>query len=336
MKKLIIGVITAVILRFTIMPVSSGSFYATLSGTAAASNDSLAMVDFSIRGDTVNNVRGYINYPASQLSVFSVEKNPELSDLAINFDTDKSGSVYFAARSSSPIARETVLFTITFVVHSDDVTVDVTTSDIYANITVTESVVVNQQQIDEANEREKACQAMGGCIDEIVIPDPIYAEQPVSKEQSFTNDSLTITVSRKNLKSLYLKTADFPNAKCTPVFNKLVSAYKVEIDSRITSLDPLFIAENPDCVMEVSDEINNQIIVTLTGENGEVNSYVFTIIRTSNFDPTNNHSGDITPTSNTAIQYNTSAYLLMAALGLVSLGFMIIGGYYIWLGAREP
>ena len=103
MKKLIIGVITAVILRFTITPVSSGSFYATLSGTAAASNDSLAMVDFSIRGDTVNNVRGYINYPASQLSVFSVEKNPELTDLAINFDTDKSGSVYFAARSSSPM-----------------------------------------------------------------------------------------------------------------------------------------------------------------------------------------------------------------------------------------
>ena len=336
MKKLFIGVATALILRFTIIPVTAGSFFATLSGTESASNDTLALVDFSIRGDTVNNVRGYVNYPADQLSVFNVEKNPELTDLAINFDTDKSGSVYFAARTSSSVAPETVLFTITFVVHSDDPTIDITTSDIYANITVTESIVVNQQQIDEAKEREKACQAMGGCIDEIVIPDPVYAEQPVSKEQAFNNDSLTISVSPKNLKSLYLKIADFSDAKITPVFNKLVSAYKVEIDSKITSLDPIFVAENPDCTMEVSDEINNQIIVTLTGENGDVNSYVFTIIRTSNFDPSNNHSGDIDPASNAAIQYNTSAYLLMAALGLVSLGFMIIGGYYIWLGAREP
>ena len=336
MKKLIIGVITAVTLRFTMIPVTAGSFFATLSGTSYASNDSLAIIDFSIRGDAVNNVRGNIDYPASQLSVFSVEKNPDLTEMAINFDDDKPGSVYFAARSSSPIARETVLFTITFAVHSDTPTIDITTSDIYANITVTESVVINQKDIDEAKEKEKACQAMGGCIDEIVIPDPVYAEQPVSKEQAFSNDTLTITVAEKTLKSLYLKTADFPDAKCSPVFNKLITAYKVEVDSRITELNPVFVAENPDCIMEVSEEINNQIIVTLTGENGDVNSYVFTIIRTSNFDPNNTHPGDINPTTTTAIEYTTSAYLLMAALGLVSLGFMIIGGYYIWLGAREP
>ena len=334
MRKLVNAFIIVSALLLTLAPVKAGDFYVSLSGSFSVTSDSLTMVDFSIRGDAVNNVRGYINYPADRLSVFSIEKNDSLSEVNVTFDTKTSGSIYFAAQSSSNITADTSLFTVTFVVHEKTGDISITTSDVYADVLITEKTVINQKQIDEAKEKEKACQAMGGCIDEIVIPDPIYEDRTVNTDQSFVNDTLAMQVHQKPLHSLYLKKADFPDAKCTPVFNKLTSAYKVEVDSR-TRLSYDFVPENPDVEMEVSDEINNQIIVTLTGKNGDVNSYVFTIIRTINFDPASHNRGNITHDTN-VLALNTSTYLLMAALGLVSLGFIIIGSYYIYIGAREP
>ena len=334
MKKLVNAFIIMSALLLTLAPVKAGDFYVSLTGSSSVSNDSLTMVDFAIRGDAVNNVRGYINYPADRLSVFSIEKNESLGEVNVTFDDKTAGKIYFAAQSISNIAADTSLFTVTYVVHSTNGDINITTSDVYADVLITEKTVVNQKQIDEAKEKEKACLAMGGCIDEIVIPAPIYEDRTVNTDQRFTDDTLTLQVHEKPLHSLYLKKADFPGAKCTPVFNKLTSAYKVEVDSR-AKLNYDFIPENPDVEMEVSDEINNQIIVTLTGENGDVNSYVFTIIRTINFDPASHNSGTITPDTN-VLTLNTSTYLLMAALGLVSLGFIIIGSYYIYIGAREP
>ncbi len=334
MKKLVNAFIIMSALLLTIAPVKAGDFYVSLSGSSSVSTDSLTMVDFAIRGDSVNNVRGYINYPADRLSVFSIEKNTSLTELNVTFDDKTAGSIYFAAQSSSTIAPDTSLFTVTYVVHSNTGEINVTTSDVYSDVMVTEKTVINQKQIDEAKEKEKACRAMGGCIDEIVIPDPVYEDRTVNTDQRFRDDSLTMHINEKALHSLYLKKADFPDAKCTPVFNKLTSSYKIEVDSR-TKLNYHFVPENPEIQMDVSDEINNQIIVTLTGDNGDVNSYVFTIIRTANFDPAAHNQSNITPDTN-VLALNTSTYLLMAALGLVSLGFMIIGGYYIYIGAREP
>ena len=335
MKKLVNAFIIMSALLLTLTPVKAGDFYVTLSGNSNTSNDSLTFVDFSIGGDSVSNVRGYINYPADQVSIFSIDKNESLSEVTVTFDTKDTGKIYFAAQASSSIAANTSLFTITYVVHSNTGDIKITTSDVYADVLVTEKTVVNQKQIDEAKEKEKACQAMGGCIDEIIIPDPIYEDRKVNTDQPFVDDTLTMAVNDRQLHSVYLKKADFPDAKCTPVFNKLTSAYKVEIDSRVPKLNYDFVPENPYVEMEVSDEINNQIIVTLTDQDGDINSYVFTIIRTINFDPAPYNPGNNTPDTN-VLALNTSTYLLMAALGLVSLGFMIIGGYYVYIGAREP
>lgn len=336
MKKIIALRLLPITVLMIFSPVLANDFIVRLSGTANTYNNELAIVDFSFSGENVDNIRGNINYPANQVSLFSVDKNESLSGWNIAFDTSENGKIYFNAQSSRTVSSATSLFSMTFVVHSSETTVNITTSNIVSNVTVNDNVIVNQRDIDAAREEEKACEANGGCINEVVIPQPQYESRLVNKDQSYGNDSQTIAVAERQLTSVYLKSAEFRDATMTPAFNKLTTSYKVEVDSRIRDLDYRFIAENPSSSVDVSDEINNQIIVTVTSENGEVNSYVFTVVRTSNFTPgqTDNNQGK-TSTEN-LFDFATSTKLLLVALALVSIGFIVVGSYYIYIGAREP
>ena len=336
MKKIIALRLLPITVLMIFSPVLANDFIVGLSGTANTYNNELAIIDFSFNGENVDNIRGNINYPTDQVSLFSVEKNSSQSDWNIAFDTSQNGRIYFNAQANGPVSSVSSLFSMTFVVHSTDSSVNITTSDIISNVTVNDSVIINQRDIDVAREQEKACEANGGCINEVIIPQPQYETRLVNKDQNYGNDSQTIAVSERKLTSAYLKSADFKDATVTPAFNKLTTSYKVEVDSKVKKLDYSFTAENPASTVDVSDEINNQIIVTVTSENDEVNSYVFTVVRTSNFTPGSKEDSHNKTNTDNLFDFATSTKLLLAALALVSIGFIIVGGYYIYIGAREP
>ena len=335
MKKLIRVLLTIAIAVIYSLPLTADGYIASLTGTTSTYNDELAIVDFSVSGNNIDNVRGNVNYPADKVTVFSVEKSGSRSNWNVSFDTNEKGRIYFTAQAGSSTSSSTTLFTVTFVVHSDMNAVNITTSDIVSNMTVNEQVVTNQDAIDAAREKENMCKANGGCIDEVIIPSPVYENRHVNKDQSFTNGSHTISVSKRVLDSAYLKSAVFKDATMTPVFNKLTTTYKVEVDNKQKELTYDFVLENPECQIDVSDEINNQIIVTVTAEDGDVNSYVFNIVRTSNFNP-NKQNETVDPANTNALELSTSLKLMLAALAVVSIGFIVVGGYYIYIGAREP
>ena len=336
MKKIIALRLLPITVLMIFSPVLANDFIVDLSGTASTYNNELAIVDFSFTGENVDNIRGNINYPVSQVSLFSVDKNDSVSDWNIAFDTSENGRIYFNAQANGNVSSVTSLFSMTFVVHSSDTSVNITTSDIVSNVTVNDNVIVNQREIDEAREKEKACEASGGCIYEVVIPQPQYETRLVNKDQNYGNDSQTIAVAERKLTSAYLKSAEFKDATITPAFNKLTTSYKVEVDSKVKNLDYSFIPENPACSVDVSEEINNQIIVTVTSESEEVNSYVFTVVRTSNFTPGKKDANQGKNNTENLFDFATSTKLLLAALALVSVGFIIVGNYYIYIGAREP
>ena len=214
-------------------------FIVGLSGTANTYNHELAIIDFSFNGTNVNNIRGNINYPSDKVSLFSVDKNSSLSGWNVTFDISENGRIYFNAQSDQSVSSVDTLFSMTFVVHSSDTSVNITTSDIVSNVTVNDKVIINQREIDAAREEEKACEANGGCIYEVIIPERQYETKLVNKDQSYANDSQTISVTERQLTSVYLKSAEFKNGTMTPAFNKLTTSYKISTTASLLKTRPV-------------------------------------------------------------------------------------------------
>lgn len=85
------------------------------------------------------------------------------------------------------------------------------------------------------------------------------------------------------------------------------------------------IAENPDATVSIGEEINNQIIVTVTAPDGKSTaSYLFTIKRTN--DPTQPNK-PVTPTfdKNETTEISTSTLLLIIALFILGAGSLTMG-----------
>ena len=75
MKKLIRVLLTIAIAVIYSLPLTADGYIASLTGTTSTYNDELAIVDFSVSGNNIDNVRGNVNYPADKVTVFSVEKS---------------------------------------------------------------------------------------------------------------------------------------------------------------------------------------------------------------------------------------------------------------------
>lgn len=331
MKKTVL--ITLLIsLFFLIVPVyADDEFTSSLDGTTETHNKEMIVIDVHINGSEIDNVSGDVNYSSNDLAVFSVEKNPDLTDWEVEFNTKDTTRISFKASSSNEkINSDTILFTIKFVVFNERTTfTNVTTTNVQSVIKTVEKIVVNQDEIDKALD-EKANAFSEEIANSIVVPDPIYREETNERIQTFSNANIDINVTAKVSENNYLKSVEVKNGTLNPSFNKLTNSYRIIANNSKSEISINAQAELDSSSVEISKEINGQIVVTVTAEDDSVNSYIFTIERTN----VNPEVDPQTPTKNPN-GFSPLTIALLAGLGVIALGFLGIGGYYVYLGSRE-
>ena len=259
-----------------------------------------------------------------------------------NVDFSKAGMITFSgtAKANDPINSDRLLFEIMFIVHSSfETTTVVSSSSVKSEIIETETVldednILNQAEIDAALEAEET------------PPEPEYGTKEVEnkREITFENASHSIKVVKPLSKNCYLRHIEVEEGTLSPDFNKLTNAYKVIIDES-TELKINFIKEDEKSTVVMQDEVNNQIVITVTAEDGSNNSDVLTIIRqadyNSNIDPNiENPDIPIDPGVNDSAKNNPLATIdsgkmfLVITLIVVSLVGIGVGGSMIYKGSR--
>lgn len=332
MKKTVLLTLLFSMLLFIVPVFADDEYTSSLDGTTETHNKEMIVIDVHINGTDIDNVKGDVNYSSNDLAVFSVEKNADLSDWDIEFNTKESTRISFNATSSGEkINDDTILFTIKFVVFNERTTfTNVTTTNVQSVMKTVEQIVVNQDEIDKALD-EKNNAFSEEIADKIVVPDPIYKEQINEYVQTFTNANIDINVTPKVSENNYLKSVEVKNGTLTPSFNKLTNSYRIIADNSKSQISITALAELDSSSVEIGKEINGQIVVTVTAEDDSVNSYIFTIERT-NVNPAVDPS---TPGTKNPNGFNAMTIALLAGLAVVALGFIGIGGYYVYQGSRE-
>ena len=326
MKKFKLFILALAFLTWFVTPVAAEENTISISGTQATTYNNFAIIDISIGGGEMTHVKGTVSYNPKELAVFSVEKNSDLKNWTVSFDTSKSGTISFEAKTTNdPISLETILFSIKFVVYNDTVKSTKVSVDEAFNITsYDEQYVVNQEEIDKVtHDKETAMNP-----DDYVVPDPIYGTRTVETPQAMAPVSFPIAISSSVSSNAYLKSVEFTGGKISPAFNKLTNTYQVTLAAQ-QELDVNAVAESSDSIVEISDEINEQVIITVKAADDTMNSYVFNIIRDGTIEP-------ITPEkdSSTPDHMNKNTKLLLLGIGLASLALLGGGGYLVFKGSR--
>lgn len=205
------------------------------------------------------------------------------------------------------------------------------------------TVITNQAEIDAA----KIAQNNG---EDVTIPEPIYetVEEEVEKKRTITfeNASHSIKVVKQLSKNCYLKNIEVEDGTVSPVFNKLTNAYKVIINDK-TELKINYTKEDERSTVVIQDEVNNQIVITVTAEDGSNNSYVLTIIRQANYDSTNvdpnitdpnlpvDPGSDGTSNGGPLAGIENSQMIIVIVLIAISLVGIGVGGTLIYKGSRQ-
>ncbi len=319
-------------------------------GTTETNCGELAIIEVhSITQSAVDNISGSINYDKSVLAVFKVEVSDNLGNWNFKVDSSTPGIIKFYGNSSSDtLLQDRTLFKVTFIVHSQLATsTAITTNSISSNIKtteeITEQIVTNQDEIDKAKEEGKP---------EEEWPEPIIEEvkKTVDKEETINYEyaSHNISIAKRVSSDCFLKDITIDNATISPTFNKLTNAYKVTIDKK-AELKINYLAEDPKATVVVQDEINNQIVITVTAENGSNNTYVLTIIRQTNYDSNadkNDNENNNTDIDNPIIQpdnqqepstskIDTPTLIVLIGLSTVALIGISIGSILIYKGSRQ-
>ena len=347
MKKIIL-ILLSILFSISLLTVSAANDSAviTINGSTSTICDGLAFVEVNANSqDGVKNIKGQINYDKSVLAVFGIEVSDNLHNWDFSVDTSKAGVISFngTAKAHDPIDSDRLLFKVTFIVHGSlEKTTVVSSSNVTAEITeieiITTTVVTNQEEIDYAEENG------------LPVPDPITekVEEQVEKKRNITfeNGSHSIKVVKPVSKNCYLKNIEVENGTLSPVFNKLTNAYKVTINDK-EELKINYTKEDEKSVVVIQDEVNNQIIITVTAEDGSNNSYVLTIIRQPNYnhsDPDANVEDPTLPINpgtidgendNHLASINNTRTLIIIALVIVSFIGIGVGGSLIYKGSRE-
>lgn len=343
--------ILIIFLMFLPYKINAANNNATISfsGTTETNCGELAIIEVhSITQSAVNNISGSITYDKSVLAVFKVEISDNLSSWNFKVDSSKPGIISFSGSSSNDtLLQDRMLFKVIFIVHgqlatSTSISTGSVSSTIKTTEEVTEQIVTNQEEIDKAKEEG---------IPEEEWPEPIIEEvkKTVDKEETinYDNSSHNINISKKVSSDCYLKDISVDNATISPVFNKLTNAYKVTIDKK-SEIKINYVAEDPKATVVIQDEVNNQIVITVTAENGSNNTYVLTIIRQANYDssavdnpdnPDDNPDNPIiqpdVPQQNVDSKIDTSTLIILIGLGLVSVIGISIGSILIYKGSRQ-
>lgn len=333
MKRLnsIISVFTLILMMMFVPEAYAADNTLIIAGTTATAPHGLARITVSVTGEAIENISGNINYSPDDLVIFSITPSTVLSDWEITTNSSKAGKISFTASSSeTKISSEQILFTVTFVAVNEKIQdTNVTATDLKTSVITVEKVIINQKEIDDAKyDKENAISEE--IANSIVIPDPVYGEQEVSNDTPLKDVEYVISIIKAVNGNAYLKSAKFNDGTISPSFNKLTNSYKVIIDDSVTDIRSEMIAEYPTSTVEISDEINNQIVVTVTSENGTVNSYVFSIQRQHNYTPVNNENNEVITQADTSIPLP-----VLIGLGVISFGIILVGAFYVFQGSRE-
>ncbi|MGN1398626.1 MAG: hypothetical protein ACI4WG_01300 [Erysipelotrichaceae bacterium] len=319
-----------------------------ISGTESTYCSELAIVEVhSVSQCEVNNISGTITYDKTVLAVFSVEVSDNLSGWTFTIDTSTAGTIKFTGSSNSDfLLQDRTLFTITFIVHSrSETTTYVKSASVSSTITTTqeveEEVVINQDEID-------AAKANG--VPEELWPAPIIekVKKTVENQETVTyqDSSHSIKVTKRVSDDCYLKELSVEDSTMSPTFNKLTNAYKVTIDTK-TDVKINYLTEDPKATVVIQDEINNQIIITVTAENGNNNTYVLTIIRQANYDSSsinndeinndiNNSQVDVdNPTVEVSDKLSLTNIIVLSSLTALSIIGLSIGSIFIYKGTHQ-
>lgn len=347
MRRFLLILIITMMLLPTKINAANNNATISFSGTTSTYNGELAIVEVhSITQSAVNNISGTINYDKTVLAIFKIEVSDDLGEWNFKVDSSKAGTISFTGTSSSDtLLQDRMLFKITFIVHgslatSTSLTTGSVTSTIKTQEEITEKVVTNQDEIDKAKEDG---------LPEEEWPEATIEEvkKTVDKEETieYASSSHTISISKRISSDCYLKDLSVDNANISPVFNKLTNAYKVTIDKN-ADIKINYTAEDSKATVVIQEEVNNQIVVTVTAENGTNNTYVLTIIRQANYDstdPKNNTQQDVDPSIDTSdnntdkvvTHMETSTLVILIGLSLVSVIGISIGSILIYKGSRQ-
>ncbi|MBR0137389.1 MAG: hypothetical protein IJM15_03180 [Erysipelotrichaceae bacterium] len=310
------------------------SYIATITGTSETEVGHLIISEFNVNGShQLSNLHGVITYDRNSLILYRVVFNTELTGWKSNFDTSSAGKISFNLNFSSSSEGDVInddmkMFTMIFIVHENlEDTVKIRSSGVYTRIekTVTsENNVINMDEINAALENGET------------PPEPVYGDLTEKIDICYDDVSATVHIREPKSSNSYLKSATFTNGKITPSFSKLMTSYKVTIDAS-QKLEHSFVPEIDSSTVSVSDEVNSQIVVTVTAEDGSTNSYVFSIERTGGSSnpagPNGNNTDPVDPGKpNTGRENNMKIQLIL--IGAIALAFIVIGGYFVYQGSH--
>ncbi len=339
--------ILMLLLCFSIVPVRANEAKGTLSGTAKTDIGNLLISTYTLSGNGYDSVTGTITYDKNVVAFY---KYQDLSPSKWKFELDSSkpGTIKFTAtQGSNPIfiTSDTDIVRITFVViATGKTTTEINATNVKASYTVTETKevedkdnVLNQKEIDEAIEAG------------LTPPDPIYGTKTVevktAKSDKIPDVSQPVIIDQHLSNDTYLRYLTSSVGTLSPEFNKTTNTYRLIVDPE----DQFTIdcdVEDPKAIFHIEREVNNQVIINVTAEDGSANAYVITIIRQKDYNSPDNpvrpgpggNNQPNTPAStmvNDRIALSTPQIAINGVLALIALAGFIFGGRLIHLGAHN-
>ena len=324
-------------LYFAITAVYADEATLTISGSNSTHSGEFLVITVTANGTDLFNISGTVNYPCDDMVLFEIIPSEVLGGWIINFNYDSAGTIDFNAITNSKdtaINNPTVLFTAKFVILDTNKTqLEITTTDMSSSCYTVEEVVTNQKEIDAKTAERNACGLNEDCLNSVKVPDPIVKKIETESVGPVDSYVFTANVYDKSSDNSFLKEAEFKNAVMSPSFSKMITKYTIQIDENI-DLDYNFVAERPTSTVQVSKEVNGQIVVSVTSEDGGVTSYIFNINRIKkNRDHTGQEANNMATNIIPGQLSSTTLYLLIA-LVVVGLGIIAIGGYYVYQGSH--
>ncbi|MCR5067973.1 MAG: hypothetical protein K6A14_07930 [Erysipelotrichaceae bacterium] len=346
MKKRFL-LILALFLSLSVITVHADDIKAVLNGTVKTDVNNLLISTYTVAGNGYDSVSGTITYDKNVLAFYQY-KDLSPSKWKMEVDTSKAGTIKFTATMGSNrilINSDTDIIRVTFVVIATEETeTTVTAKSVKATYTVTETKevedkdnVLNQAEIDAAIAAGET------------PPDPIYGTKTVevqtAKSDKLPDAEQNVKITKHLSNDTYLRNLTASKGTLNPAFNKSTNAYRLVIDPN----DEFTIScetEDPKASYRVEKEINNQVVINVTAEDGSSNAYVITIIRQTDYNSTENpvNPGGNKPvnpstpaqtTINDSLSLDVLEWAVTGGMGLIALAGFIFGGRLIHLGSHN-
>ena len=301
----------------------------SLSGEDTVTQNRYFEISVSIEGKDLNNLKGTISYDPKALLFYRIPESSKLSGFTYSLNNSNGKISFTVSSENTSIIGSATLFTVRFITR-DDYTgeTSITPENVVSISKKVEQIVANQKEIDDAlTQRENQ---FAENATEVVIPDPIYEDKITLVETPVNVSAKKVEIIDQPSDNSLLKSFAVTDGRIEPSFNKFTLNYDLYVLEDNSSIQINALPEDPDSKVEISNEVNNQIFITVTSENDTVTSYIFKVHRQATIpkDP-------VTPPNTPARELSGATFWLLIGLAVVSASIMGIGGYYIYLGTKE-